>query len=190
MDKSATVGPEGWSNTIPERAYNWLTSYELSLNEILNNKIQWDESRQLLIFPVYSPSGDLVMYQGRYFGENEKHPKYLTFGPVVGTYNIHWCSNPLIDDCVVVVEDFISAIKVSRVVTSMPMFGSNLNTKQIGVLATLFSKIIWWLDPDKQGEYPKLVNRASLFFDPVHCVYSDLDPKYYSTKEIECNLLS
>jgi hypothetical protein len=177
-------GRGAWSSTIPARAFEWLLSYSISLQEIIDNRIQWDEAKQLLIFPVYSPTGDLVMYQGRYFGDNPEYPKYITYGPVVGTYDIHWFPDGLIDDCICIVEDFISAIKVSRVLTSMPMWGSRLSNQQLLQLSSWFKKIIWWVDPDKQKEYPNLVNRSSLFFEDAHCVYSELDPKFYSTEEI------
>ena len=98
--------PHNWSNTIPSSVFDYLRVLGLTLEEILKNRIQWDEAKKLLIFPVYDPNGNLVFYQGRYFGENKDHPKYITSGTVVGTYDIHWCSNPLIHDSIVIVEDF------------------------------------------------------------------------------------
>lgn len=130
------------------------------------------------------------MYQGRYFGPNPDYPKYVTYGPVVGTYDIHWCADGIIDNCICIVEDFISCIKVSRVLTCMPMWGSNLNMEQLRVLSGMFTKIVWWIDPDKQKDYAKLINKSSLLFDKVRCVYSDLDPKYYSTEEICQSILT
>lgn len=184
----ATTCP-AWSAITPSRVFDYLSSFGLTLKEILEHKIQWDEAKKLLIFPVYGVTGELVFYQGRYFGENKDHPKYITSGTVVGTYDIHWCPTPLLPDCVCIVEDFLSAVKVSRVVTSMPMFGSHLNHSQLNRLASLFSKLVWWVDPDKQKDYPRMINKSSLFFDSVHCIYSDKDPKYYSTEEVRCNLL-
>lgn len=132
---------------------------------------------------MYDPEGNLVMYQGRYFGDNPQYPKYVTKGPVVGTFDIHWCLDGD-SKSIVVVEDFISAIKVSRVMNSIPMWGSSFSKAQLKVLSQTFSKLVWWVDPDKQADYPKLVNKVSLYFDEVKCVYSDLDPKYYEKEEV------
>lgn len=126
------------------------------------------------------------MYQGRYFGSNRDHPRYITWGPVVGTFDIHWHLHSSSRICIV--EDFISAIKVSRVLNSMPMWGSSLNSKQLRHLATMFNELVWWVDPDKQYGYANLVNKASMYFDRVKCISSYLDPKEYSTEEIRCHM--
>lgn len=121
------------------------------------------------------------MYQGRYFGTGD-YPKYITHGYVSTTYNIHW-KDPL-DKTIVLVEDFISAIKVSRVLNSMPLWGSSIPTERLRVLSRTFEKLVIWLDKDKQHEYPALTNKASLYFDSCKCIFSSFDPKQYSTEEI------
>jgi hypothetical protein len=127
------------------------------------------------------------MYQGRYFGDNPKYPKYTTGGNPTTTLNIH--SGPSgVGNSICIVEDFISAIKVSRVLTSIPMWGSNFTQGQLKQLSSMFSKVIWWVDPDKQRDYPKLINKSGIYFDEIQCVYSEADPKYYDTEEIKCLL--
>ncbi len=128
------------------------------------------------------------MYQGRYFGTNSNYPKYVTFGNPSTVLDIHWNSSNGRENNLVLVEDFISAIKINRVLNSMPMWGSSITLGQIKQLSSIFKKIIWWVDPDKQKDYPKMINKSKLFFDEIQCIYSDLDPKYYETKEIKDKL--
>lgn len=172
-----------WGFEIPRIPWKWLTErYGLTLQEILDNKIQWDEQKKLLIFPVYIDD-DLVMYQGRYFGSGD-YPKYITHGYVSSTYNIHW--KDTLDKTIVLVEDFISSIKVSRVLNSMPLFGSSIPTRRLRVLSQSFERLIIWLDKDKQHEYPSLLNKAGTYFDSCKCIFSSFDPKQYSEEEIKC----
>lgn len=125
------------------------------------------------------------MYQGRYFGSGT-YPKYITHGYVSSTYNIHWHDKNSKE--IVVVEDFISAIKVSRVINCMPLFGSSIPSGRLKVLSQTFDSLIIWLDKDKQSDYPSLVNKGSTYFDKCKCIFSDFDPKQYSTEEIKCLL--
>lgn len=60
---------------------------------------------------------------------------------------------------------------------------------QIKQLSRMFTKLIWWVDPDKQSGYPSLINKASYYFKEVMTVASDNDPKYYTTEEL-CHYLA
>lgn len=85
----------------------------------------------------------------------------------------------------VLVEDAISALKVGRVVNSCPLHKSIIPLELILRLSGEFKNLIVWLDKDKQKEVLAEAQKAKPYFDSVKIIWSDLDPKYYTTTEIK-----
>lgn len=173
--------PEDVSTYIPEVPYLWLSAW-LSDKEILKHRIGWSQSREAIVFPVFDPEGNLLMWQSRYFGDNKDYPKYLTKGykgdilHVLGGHD---------SGRVVLVEDLISAIVVSRVENAMPVWGSSLPQPVLNRLAKTYPRLGIWLDSDKLREALKAVGRAKLVFDEVRVIHTPDDPKYYGPAEVK-----
>lgn len=160
-------------------ALTWLKSYGITNAEITANYIGWSKSKEFLIFPVYGEDGWLVMWQGRYFG-HQNFPKYHT----KGSKDVFHVLGMEHSSIVVLVEDIVSAIKVSRVCKCMPLWGSEITRQQGNVLSKDFEQIVLWLDPDKKKECLKFKIWLELFFDKVSIIYSEKDPKYYDDDTI------
>jgi len=185
--------PADFSYSIPPSGLSWLSKYNLTIREIRENRVGWSDEgikltkknlviAPLLVFPVFDLYGNLLFWQGRNFGNSG--PKYITKGYKEDTYHI--IENVQGDRTrIVLVEDVVSAIKVSRVCNAMPIFGSTISLKRIRTLSERFSRLTLWLDMDKQIEARKTALKASVLFDKVDVVASPLDPKEYSTDEIE-----
>lgn len=171
--------PDDTVELIPKAAVDWLGKYNLTDKEFATLSPMYSYEKELLIFPVYGPGKVLLMYQGRYFGENPKHPKYLTYG---AKDILHIVGEP--NETIVVTEDLISAVKVGTVINAMPLWGSSLSQEAIKRLSSRFSHLIIWLDKDKARESLRTRLKASPFFDEVQCVVTELDPKEYSNEEI------
>lgn len=105
----------------------------------------WSQKRQLLIFPYYI-NNVLKAWQGRYFGPNINHPKWITYGNI---QDFEYYIGKQTQICIIV-EDIISAIKVSKCQQALPIFGSHLSTKKLLTIRNKCSEIVIWLDPDKQ----------------------------------------
>jgi hypothetical protein len=92
-------------------------------------------------------------------------------------------------DTCVIVEDLRSAIKVSRVVTTLCLFGTSLPPSQWYMLDRQ-KRIIIWLDGDKPGvdAATKLFKKLTLRFKNVVMIKTPQDPKWYSLEEIKCHL--
>lgn len=170
--------PEDALPYFPEKVNSWLQKYNLTKEEmrVLNPLYSFDKS--LLIFPVYGPDG-ILMYQGRYFGDNPKHPKYLTFG----AKDVLHILGPDTDK-LVLTEDIISAVKVSFVTTVMPLWGSNIPLGLATRLSKRFSRLGIWLDMDKAKESLKMRSELAPLFQQVDSIITELDPKEYSHEEI------
>ena len=137
-------------------------------------------SQELLIFPIYV-NGELLMYQGRYFGDNPEVPKYLTKGYKGDV--LHLLGNHD-ESAIVCTEDLISAVKVSTVMNSSPLWGSSLSFKHAIRLSKRFKQLVLWLDMDKAADSLKMASKYAGLFDTVKSVVTEKDPKEYNHDEI------
>lgn len=173
--------PADFDYHIPSEAMAWLYKYNLTRLEIHRNKIGWTETFQSLVFPVFGVSQELLLFQARYFGPNDKVPKWKTFGSVKDLIHLPEKHN---DDVLVLVEDIISAIKVSRVKNCMPLFGSHLPLETVRRVSKLFRTGRIWLDSDKRPEALKMALACSEYGMPTTVIFTDKDPKEYPTADI------
>lgn len=171
---------------IPAVADLWLRKYELTQKELFVNRVVWSEYRQLLIFPYFDDKGFLWGWQGRYFGQDENHPKWTGKGNLKGIERIYTPLTTPTDSSILIVEDIISTIKTSRLYNSTCLFGSYIDiNKYIKYYNTYKPKsFIIWLDKDKQKEaYQYMLSFMKLGI-PASVRSTDLDPKEYSTEQI------
>jgi Zn ribbon nucleic-acid-binding protein len=185
--------PSDFDYHIPVDGVNWLQQYSITQREIHDNRFGWSQNGKLirgellfspcLVFPVYDEYGNLLMWQARYFGENPRIPKYYTRG-AKGCVHLLGRSGPL-----VLTEDLISAIKVSRVARAVPLWGSSANFDLLVRLSRLTDELIIWLDHDKAGkDAHRIVHRALQCIPKVRCIDTPLDPKCYDTEAIRGHL--
>jgi hypothetical protein len=186
--------PADFSTTLPPQAISWLKQYNLTDDEITKFHIGWSdeyESRTRIghvvqwpsiIFPAFDIWGNLLVYQRRSFNA-EGFPKYHTTG---SPESVLWTVQPgdKPNDCLVLVEDFVSALKVGRQFETAPLWGSNLSFTQITRISDRYSFLILWLDQDKTGYAAKLRLKALPFFREVLVVSTEKDPKSYDDDEI------
>lgn len=182
--------PVDYTTDIPVEGLKWLDKYSLTPREIQTNRIGWSQNgwkirkgtityAPLLILPVFDVYENLLMYQARYFG-SQKHdcPKYWTIGARGVVHTIGSGST------VTLVEDIISAIKVGRFTTGVPIFGSDISTDLIIALYNRYKDLIIWLDRDKRGYSHARANSIRWMFNSVRVVDSEADPKEYNNEEI------
>lgn len=172
--------PSDFTYSLPACAKEWLDNYGITDKEIIINHIGWSDAHERLYFPVFDLFGNLVMYQGRFLGQGYGSPRYSTRGRVDSVFHIIGNGS---DTCVLV-EDFISAIKVGREHLAMPLWGSQISLERIIALSDRFKGLVIWLDRDKAEYALKARLKASIFFDDVATIITDKDPKEYNNAEI------
>lgn len=180
--------PEDSDTNYPAIALDWIAQYELTKTDLLNHNTLWSESLQRLIFPVFGDEG-LLAYQGRYFGPSapegvKSYPKWHGRGDLKNTFNI------LGDDSgkVILVEDIISAIKLSKLTRAMPLYGSHVGIdrfKRLRMLVEPSAEVWIYLDPDKRKESIVEARRGELCGLKTKVVYSERDPKEQSFTELK-----
>lgn len=172
--------PEDALPYLPQHAERWLDKYSLTKEELHDLAPLYSFEKDLLIFPIYA-QGKVVMYQGRYFGDKPKHPKYL----ICGTKAVLHFLGPD-SDVVTVTEDVVSAVKVAHAsqTTVMPLWGSSLSLQIANRLAARFKQLNIWLDYDKAVESLKMRQIYAPLFQQCVSINTKLDPKEYNHEEI------
>ena len=171
--------PVDISGVLSPTAKRWLLGWGLSLDE--QAKFWWSETEQQLIYCVFDVEGHLIFWQARNFNRDKQ--KYISSGPLKDHLHILGHEGPLI-----IVEDAVSAVKLSREYQSMPLFGSHI-TKENLIRIRDFGlgkegQIGFWLDPDKVNESIKYRNQARELGMNAFSVIGTRDPKGYNHNEI------
>lgn len=186
--------PNDVSIDYPQIALDWIVSYELTIDDLHNHNVLWSNEgiytktygqvKDLLIFPVWQ-SDQLVLLTGRYFGTDIK-PKWLMKGD---NKNVIHLINPHANS-IVIVEDIISGIKISKLgkdYGALVLFNSHNPIHKLKQLGRKY-KYYLWLDNDKA--------RDSIFFTReavghglyIKSIFSDRDPKDESLNYIRKKL--
>lgn len=188
-----------WQYSLPSVALDWLDKYGITSTEIsfygfrwnpnLTSKL-WDGPTGALAMPLFE-NGRVVCVSYRLFDQDK--PKSITLGyrPYITLSNIE----PSEDiyrrgSFVIVVEDYISALKVSRMAPCIPLLGSNMPDDAILRLSKAYRSVYFWLDEDKLLPAMKMATKAGLLGMTTGTIYTELDPKDHSTEELSsliCN---
>ena len=165
---------------------NWVSKYGVTINELIQHKVYWSEEKKQLIFTFWD-DGRLLMWQARNFGAWAK-AKYYTKGKPDDLLPIYHSLN---QSGLVLVEDCISAIKISRQRHAMPVLSSDLSLSKLKRLAGVLEAsggIVVWLDGNMYNKAQRMASRLQMLGVPARAVYTELDPKEYSDTEIKITL--
>lgn len=193
--------PDDCIPSYPNDVLEWLHKYQLTQSDIVKAGALYSQNgvttkkgtfTRLLCFPFWQYTDNdmlLLGYQARVFGDGKEKCKWLSFGDVQTIVNIlnNGVGHALIKTTrLVLVEDLISAIKVSRLgISAMPLFGVNIKSRigQFRVLNPL--ELIIFLDPDQHKHSIEESNLLRLNGFKAHTVLSKKDPKEYTYDELK-----
>jgi Zn ribbon nucleic-acid-binding protein len=175
--------PPDCDTYIPATPSEWLSSFGITKQEIIDNRILWSEHRNYLCFPYFGEDNQLVAYQARYFGKSKDHPKWITYGKINEYIKIFNLTDAR-EKGILLVEDIISAIKIGRQYPVSPLFGSFVDWGALARYWRYTGKIILWLDSDKYKDARKFEARASLLGFDARVIFTEKDPKCYSDTDI------
>jgi len=174
-DGTSIVLPSDVTTELPFEAKDWLKQYQLTRLDTNRNHVMWSEKYSRIVFPYFNET-ELLAWQGRYIGEDKTKAKWFSQG------KIHEIIHPLQvkNRFAVIVEDIVSAIKVSKICGAIPIFGSSISTKQWLRLKTIVDRSCLWLDPDLRGKSLTIARVGTLLGVPTHPIFSDKDPKEHT----------
>jgi 5S rRNA maturation endonuclease (ribonuclease M5) len=146
---------------MPLGAWGWLEQY-ITWAEVVDNEIGYSPSWDRVILPVYE-DGKLVYWQGRALRKDTEkyisakaHPKVMAWKignlPTGG------------DDKLIIVEDYLSAIKVSRYCDAVALLGTSPDIDCLSERLHNYKSVGVLLDPDMAGinKAYELAKRLSL----------------------------
>lgn len=191
---NAKVKDFPWDATqeIPSEPLQWLLQYGITQHEANTKGIYWSPYRRCLCWQVKSPRDAILGWSSRNFAPDAASKATHT-GELRDDINIVGVNRPAGfcddgDDKIVLVEDYISAIKVGTIIPAMCLYGCTINSSNLLMLSKHFKGVILWLDSDKLDNAREIALRASSFGLTGQVLYTEEDPKCYSLKEIEYNL--
>lgn len=162
----------------------WILQYGLTMDVIDSAGICWSDKFSSILFPRYL-DGNLVAFQARRF-PNEGGPKYVTYGDSASLYDALRGSTSV--DTLVLVEDYLSGLKVSQIAPAFVLNGTGLKDTQLTYLLKDYSKFVIMLDNDnwqvKTSQF-KLLKRISTFAKKANIVEVTKDPKEYELAELK-----
>jgi hypothetical protein len=162
----------------PLEARTWLWKAGLTEREILTRRIYWHAPSDRVVIP-YPEQG---FWCARAY-QKGRVPKYLSPTPKPRDLCVRFGAG----DLVVLTEDILSAMKVSRVTEAWALLGTKLSQDHCARLIADGRPVVTWLDPDDPGQVGATKIRAQLraFGVPVRNVVSLRDPKLHSAAEIK-----
>jgi hypothetical protein len=171
---------------IPTEAIQWLSKYRITPAEIVQYGFQYSHYRQRLILPVYdSTSGDLIYWQGRYFGTDATAPKYHNIKSK--RTKVWFDTGGDFENVTILCEDILSAIAIHRSngYRAIALLGCFVSDELITLLQSEGRQVIVWLDPDKRCEAVKYAKRLCVLGVPSRAVITATkDPKEYTPLEV------
>lgn len=168
----------------PGHVVQWLAGYDVSVQEALKHGWKYSPYRNQLVFIFKDEYGNISCTQARNFSPTANR-KYFNQGDANSTLPIFRCTTGR-KGYIVVVEDAVSAAKISRQVDSMPCLGSHLSKRKMVALRTLgYEEMVFWLDADKLKESMKMADAARWLGMVTKVVTTTLDPKENSDTEIK-----
>ena len=166
---------------IPRNVMKWLAKYGITHAEFQGWNLCYSPSLEMLIFP-WMENDNVMFWIGRDFSDNPVS-KYHTVGPV-NKYTCVFQNESGKHDRVVAVEDFVSAIKVSRHADAMCYFSGNLRRNHAATLSKSYKHLIIWGDYDKAIDNIRLAKQYTTLFQTSRCIVTKKDPKDYTDMEI------
>lgn len=178
--------PADASRLLSQQSLAWIKGYGISDAELEQHRILYSEEKDQLIFPIYGKSG-IVAWQARNFNpERLAKGKYYS----VGNFDsIEVQFGDFDNEEIVLTEDYISALKVSRHTNASPIFGAHISNNRLNRLIRRFKYLAVWLDYDKRSEARKATLRALQHGFEARSIHTELDPKELSDKDIQKYLM-
>ncbi len=168
---TTTLDLDGCTQALPKEPLVWLRRYGITDEEIYRHGLCWNPESKQLVFPVLE-NERVVATCSRSFNGGAK---YLTKGNTK-----HYKVFPKqASNVYVLVEDFVSAIKVGRHYNCIPLLGAHVSLGLILSLVSYKPRLRIFLDPDKRLEAMKYTARALQYLKDVGTIIADKDPKDY-----------
>ena len=195
----------GISRDYPERMVQWLNSAGISVEQAIKAGICYSHANDSAVFIYRGKDGKPVCIQERNFNPKQaSKAKYTNTGSqglvvsvmqsglvglprIAGTASVQ----EQLSQTLCVTEDFLSALRISLVkplngpqFDGFPALGTQVAKEKIMALKPYYSQVLVWLDRDKFREGQAIADAFKWQGLSARAIYTELDPKKYTDKEI------
>lgn len=169
------------SDILGEPAIEWLRKFNLTVSDLPTGLLSWDERTSQAIFEFRDKDGLVCCTQARNFSsERAAHRKYDNVGSAYEAFPLFTKEDHTQCRTVVITEDPLSAIKVSRQVDAIPCLGTNFPVHKITELRNRgYQRVVVWLDSDKWREGRDIADKCKWIGLSATTLLTELDPKCY-----------
>jgi len=185
-EKTITI-PDDISYEYSPACLEWVAKFGLTPQDLIKHQVRWSKRYQQLIYIYEKMDGvGIGCVQARNFSTSAVS-KYFNQGDATNVLPIYSSTNR--NSTIVIVEDSLSAIKVSGYIDSMPLLGSYLPILKILAIKKLrYDNVIIWLDHDKYKNALDIAEHFTLLGVGTRIVVTPLDPKEYTLEYIKDKL--
>lgn len=145
--RGAYLAAHTLSRDWPKEALGWLYRYGLTDDEINQYGIRYNARTGRVALPIHNNGELQLVLERRIFDLDRDAKKYRQWIAVDNP--IHTQAFGTNSDLLVLVEDYLSAVKLSRYTSTFPLLGVSLKTNQlVELLRTDYKRMVVWLDDD------------------------------------------
>lgn len=168
---------------LPNRLRRVLESkYELDWDTQKGQEWKYDYTKDRLYMPVFDYMGYQAGAVVKRLSDDKSIPKTVLYGENGQYHRLHYPrlpEKPLVSagNTLVVVEDIISAVKVSRILPCVALLGTHMSQDQACELASRYTQLVIALDPDAYGKALLMADKYGILFQDVSVLDMDQDPK-------------
>lgn len=181
------IFPSDFCSELPHLWSQWLAQCGITAAEAGHFGIGWSPTTKRLIMPVYDEHDAIVSWTERVSPNDEwlkkGVPKYIQKARIIKDEKDHLHAQFAKTDYVVLVEDYLSTVKVSRLANVICLCGSYMPSYLIPIIRQ-YERVIVWLDEDKEAEGRLLAQRLNRIGMKAHHISTRRDPKYISEVEM------
>ena len=178
--------PPDSNQDYPPEVMDWVHKYGINASILKRKDVYWSPSRKHLMFTWWNESTNprtVVAYQARTFKKGQ--PKYLNFGDfeeLIAKYRIKKDEN---SNILCIVEDCLSAIKISHTVCdTVACLTSELNRQKLVELANEYNTIVIWLDDNMYKKALRIQETLDWLGPHTAVIQSTGDPKDHRYSDI------
>lgn len=173
-------------NFSDEECHKYFDKYELSSTLLRENGVKYDQTNHRVVLPINNIDGYRWGYVAKKLqGSEYSGPKAVAYFEQQRPKLAYPKYIDSVPGWVAVVEDILSAIKVSQIVESVALMGTSLNDDAAAELASRYHKLIILLDPGAEQQAIKIANKYRLYFNDVKICLLSADPKDTPYKELK-----
>lgn len=173
--------PADFTLEIPLHGRLWLYSGGLTPSDWGELGFGYSAELDRVVMPIYKDN-KLIWYQCRALLEGQK-PKYIQ--PSKDRHEIMFIKHTESKERIVVVEDILSTVRVSKHIASASLLGTKITTAQANELAQ-YKRVTLWLDNDRAGRKGAYkIKKALSLLTNVDSVVTEEDPKKLDDETIK-----